>query len=172
MKKTYYLLLFVLLLSAAAKAQTNWVTNNLDDKMSVKFPVVPKKTTTNGIDVYTVRMNDSLAYSATMIDYNVLVHLDSAAIAPVKDKQQFADQLRMGMASKKTNYTFGAITIGKWNTYTAYNMSAIENTSKNTLWVQAILIGSKMYTLSCRVPANMVTKNNEVFFASPQLLKK
>jgi uncharacterized GH25 family protein len=33
MKKTWYLLLFVLMLSAAAKAQTNWVTKNLDEKI-------------------------------------------------------------------------------------------------------------------------------------------
>jgi len=172
MKKNLYLLLFVLILSAAAKAQTNWVTTKLDERISVKFPVEPQKTTNNGVDVYTARMSDSLGYSATVIDYNVIAHLDSAAIAPMKDMQQFADQIRIGLASKKVNYTFGAVTMGKWKGYTTYSMTAIENTNKNTLLVQMILIGSRMYSLSCRVPAGMVTKNNEVFFASVELLKK
>jgi hypothetical protein len=172
MKKTYYLLLFVLMLSAAAKAQTHWVTKNLDENLSVKFPAEPEKTTRNGVDIYTLREADSIGYSANVIDYNVMVHLDSAALAPVKDTRQFADQMKMGIASKKTNYTFGDVIIGKWNTYTTYNISASDKINKNTLLIRMILIGSKMYSLSCRVPANLVTKNNEVFLGSAEILKK
>ena len=173
MKKTYYLLLFVLMLSAATtKAQTGWITKKLDEKISVKFPSEPEKTTKNGVDIYTVRAKDSIGYSANVIDYNVIVHLDSAALAPVKDTQQFADQMKMGIASKKTNYTFGDIVIGKWNTYTTYNLSASDKVNKNTLLMRMVLIGSKMYSVSCRVPANLVTKNNEVFLGSVELSKK
>ncbi|MDB5287225.1 MAG: hypothetical protein JWR05_2174 [Mucilaginibacter sp.] len=172
MKKTYYLLLFALMLSAAAKAQTDWVTKNLDEKLSVKFPVEPEKVTKNGIDSYTVKGKDSVGYNAAVLDYKVVANLDSAALAPVKDTQQFADQIRMGIASKKTNYTFGDVVIGKWKTYTTYSISASDNINKNTLLMRMILIGSKMYSLSCRVPANMVTKNNEVFLGSVELMKK
>jgi hypothetical protein len=170
MKKTYYLLLFVLM-SASVKAQTGWITQNLDEKLSIKFPAQPQKTTKNGFVIYTLREPDSMAYSVAMLDYKVVLHLDSAALAPMKDNQQFADQLRAGIASNKTNYTFGDITIGKWNTYATYSMSASENINKNTLLIQMILIGSKMYSLSCRIPANMTTKNNEVFFGSFGILK-
>jgi hypothetical protein len=172
MKKNYYLLLFVLILSAAANAQTTWITKNLDEKISVKFPAEPLKDTKNGIDIYTLKQADSIAYSANMIDYNVVVHLDSAALAPMKDDQRFADQLLAGFASKKTNYTFGEITIGKWKTYTTYSFSGTENTTKATLTIQMILTGSKMYSLSCRVPANLVTKNKDSFLGSAELLKK
>lgn len=172
MKKTYHLLLFVLMLSTAAKAQTDWVTKNLDEKLSIKFPVEPKKVTKSGIDVYTSKGKDSVGYSATVIDYEVIAHLDSATLAPLKDSQEFADQMKFGMASTKTNYTFGEVTISKWKTYTTYHISASENTNKNTLLIQMILIGSKMYSLSCLVPANLVTKNNEVFFSSVEILKK
>lgn len=172
MKKTYYLLLFVLLLSAAAKAQTTWIAKKLDEKISVKFPTEPQKDTKNGIDVYTLREADSVAYSASVIDYKVVANLDSATLAPVKDTRQFADQWRMGLASKKTNYTFGDVTIGKWESHTTYSLSGSEKTTKNTLFIQAILIGSKMYYLSCRVPANMVTQKKETFLDSVELLKK
>jgi hypothetical protein len=37
--------------------------------------------------------------------------------------------------------------------------------------MKMILIGSKMYTLSCLVPANLATKNNQVFFDSAEVLK-
>jgi hypothetical protein len=172
MKKSYYLLLFILMLSAAAKAQTNWVTKDLDEKLSIKFPSEPQKVTKNGIYSYTLKGKDSVGYNAAVMDYKVVAHLDSATLAPMKDTQEFADQIRMGMASKKANYTFGDVTIGKWKTYTTYSISASENTNKNKLLIQIILIGSKMYSLSCLVPANLVTKNNEVFLGSVDVLKK
>lgn len=171
MKKLYYLPLFVLMLAASAKAQTNWVTKKLDEKLSVKFPVEPQVVKKNGFDSYLAKGNDSVKYSTTVMDYQVVVHLDSATLAPMKDTQIFADQLGKGIASKKPNYTFGGVTIGKWNTYTTYTMSASENTNKSTLLMRMILIGSKMYALSCLIPANLVTKNNEVFLGSTEILK-
>jgi len=166
MKKTWYLLLFTLMLSATTKAQTNWVTKNIDDKFSIKFPAEPVKTTKPTGDVYFYKAADSLAYSAAMLNMSVIAHLDSAALAPLKDNQQFADQVMAGMASSKKNYTFGKVTIGKWKTYTEYTISGSDNTNKNSLLMQMIIKGSKMYILSCRVPAGMDTKTNEVFFGS------
>jgi hypothetical protein len=171
MKKTYYLILFVLMLSATANAQTNWITKNIDEKLSIKFPAEPETVTRNGTNSYLVKGKDSIAYATTLVDFKVKTNLDSTALAPIKDKQEFADRMMAGMASKKTNYTFGAVTIGKWKTYTTYSIAGTENANKSTLWLKMILIGSKMYTLSCRVPANTVTKNNEVFFDSVEILK-
>ena len=171
MKKYCFVLLFVLTISAGANAQTAWVTTKIDNKISVKFPVEPQKINKPTGDVYVYKAPDSLTYSAAMLDMNIVAHLDSARIAQVKDMQQFADQMVRGVASAKKNYTFGEVTIGQWKTYTCYNFSAKENTNSNTLLMQMILIGSKIYTLSCRVPAGMVTKNNDVFFSSIELSK-
>jgi hypothetical protein len=172
MKKTYYLLLFVLLASFTVNAQTGWVTKNIDDKLSIKFPVEPKKATKNGFDSYVAKGNDSVAYSSTVLDLKVVANLDSATLAPVKDSQEFADQMKMGMVSTKTNYTIGDITIGKWKNYTTYSVSGTENATKSTLYIRMILIGSKMYTLSCMLPANLSTKNNETFFGSVDFVTK
>jgi hypothetical protein len=100
MKTTHYLLLVMLTLSAAAKAQTDWITKNVDEKLSVKFPAEPQTVTRNGIASYLAKGNDSVKYSTTIIDLNNIAHLDSAALVPVKDSQQFADQMMKGMASK------------------------------------------------------------------------
>lgn len=157
-------------LSVAAKAQTDWVTKKLDEKISVKFPSEPQKLTKNGNDTYFVKENDSLAFSAGMVDFKVLANLDSAALARLKDSQEFANQIIQGIASQKKNYTFGDVTIGKWKNFTSYNTSAYDNTNKNTLLVKILLIGSKMYTISCRIPAEMTTKKNEYFFSSIEML--
>ncbi|RWY50010.1 hypothetical protein [Mucilaginibacter gilvus] len=141
-----------------------WVTKNLDAKFSIKFPSEPEKSIRKGIEVYTLRAKDSVSYSAITIDFKLVANVDSADLAPMKDQQEFADQLGADLASAKKNYTFGSVTIGKWKTYTTYNMSGTENTNKNMLLIHMILVGSKLYSLSCRVPANMVTKASEGFF--------
>ncbi|RYY06964.1 MAG: hypothetical protein EOP43_04675 [Sphingobacteriaceae bacterium] len=55
MQKIYCLLLFVLTLSAAVKAQSGWVTKTLDEKLSVKFPAEPQKVTENGIEFIPIK---------------------------------------------------------------------------------------------------------------------
>ncbi len=107
MKKAFYLLLIVLSASATSKAQQGWVKQNLDLKIAVNFPKSPTKTTSNGIDIYTAKGPDSLGYIANMVDLKVIANLDSATLAPLKDTQEFADQLKTGMSSSMPTVTLG-----------------------------------------------------------------
>lgn len=170
MKKILLLLLLVLSV-VFTNAQTAWITKKLDGKISVKFPEEPTKTTKTASESYVFKGKDSIQYSATVLDYKILANLDSATLAPLKDSQQFADQMMAGMASQKPNYTFGEAKIGKWKTYTNYTFSGVDNTTKKQLSVQMILIGSKMYALTCLVPDKIVTKNDGLFLNSAELLK-
>ena len=171
MKKTYYLLLFVLFVSVAAKAQSGWVTQKMDDKFSVKFPSEPKLKTNNGINIYTYKGKDSIAYIANLVDFKVVANLDSATINAMKDSPMFIDQIKSGMVGSMPNFTLGDPVIGKWKAYTTYTIEGTGNTKKDKILIYMILIGTKMYTLSCLIPPNLATKNNEVFFNSVQLLK-
>ena len=171
MKKTFYLLLFVLLASVAAKAQTGWITKKLDDKLSIKFPSEPKLTNNNGLDIYTAKGKDSVGYIANVVDFKVVANLDSATLASMKDSPMFADQIKSGMSGSMPNFTLGDIAIGKWKTYTTYTIAGTGNTKKDKILIYMLLIGTKMYTLSCLIPPTLVTKNNEVFFGSTEILK-
>jgi hypothetical protein len=102
-KKTFYLLLLLVATLAATKptsAQTSWLTKKIDDRLSVKFPGEPQKTTKNGVDSYIFKGSDSISYSSAFIDFKVVAYADSAALAPIKDTQRFADQLKAGSRSK------------------------------------------------------------------------
>lgn len=171
MKKNYYLLLLVMVLSVAGKAQTDWVSIKLDEKIAVKFPYEPEKKVANGSVSYVSKTKDSVTYGAVVLDYNVIAHLDSATLALIKDTQQFADQTKAGIVSQKKNYIFGDITIGKWKTFTTYSMLGTNTTNKNKVSLKMILIGSKMYSLSCLVPDEPDAKNSAVFLDSVELLK-
>ena len=171
MQKTYYVLLFVLLLSAAAKAQTGWVTQKLDETVSVKFPTTPQKITKNGGDSYSVKGKDSIQYVAAVVDFAAATHTDANALAEMVDKPEFAEGLKQGFTEKKLNYSFGDMTVDKWKTYNIYNITGTENTNKSKLFTHMLFVGTKMYILSCMVPASLNTKLNEVFLSSADLLK-
>ena len=172
MKKAYFLLLFfatIVSSTSGVYAQTSWVTKKIDSKLSVKFPAEPTKTTKDGVEAYILKSSDSTSYSSALVDFNVLAKVDSATLAPIKDTKEFATQMREGVAAQKTNYSFSDINIGTWKNYTTYSITGLDTSKKKKLFIYMILIGSKMYTLSCLVPDGLVTKNNEVFFNSVSL---
>lgn len=169
--KKISLLLFILLQTAFAFSQSVWVIQKIDERLAVQFPDNPTKTTKKGSESYLSKGKDSGQYSAVVLDYKILANLDSATLSRIRNTQQFADQIRGGMAAQKTNYTFEVAKIGTWNTFTTYSFNAVEHTSKARLAVRMILIGSKMYALSCLLPDQLVTANEQRFFDSITLLQ-
>ncbi|RZL47606.1 MAG: hypothetical protein EOO93_24995 [Pedobacter sp.] len=160
-----------MLLSFKTKAQTDWVTKQIDEKISIKFPSKPEKTTKNSSDVFILREADSVAYSGGVIDLKNFGELDSTTLASMKDNQRFADQLVGGIASQKKNYKFGAVTIGNWETLTVYNVNAYDDANKNKLFVKMIIIGSKLYSFTCRIPDKLDIKKSDFFLNSIELSK-
>lgn len=171
MRKLFYLLLLTAIMPAAGMAQSTWITTKIDNRLSVKFPSTPEKTVIAAGEIYMTKENDSTQYSATVLDLNIIAKLDSAALAPLKENKEFANQLIKSIAAQKPKYTFGDLTIGKWKTFTTYYTSAIDKTNNATAFVQMIFIGSKLYSITFKLPENLVTKNKEVFFSSVELLK-
>ncbi len=171
MKKAFYFLFIALSISTAAIAQTSWVKLNLGPNFSVKLPGTPQKVSNGGIDVYIIKDKDSIGYIANIVDFQAVANLDSTTLASMKDMPEFADQLKMGLASSMQNFDLGDVTISKWNGFTTYYITGIGKQKKDRVLALMILIGSKMYTLSCIIPDKIVTKNNEVYFASAEWVK-
>ncbi len=171
MKKKYYLLLTILILSASVNAQVQWQKTMLDGKTSVKFPSAPEKKTANGTVNYVFKTNDSVTFTATVLDYQVIANMDSVGLAAIKDKQEFADQLRAGILAQRKDYVLGDIKVSNWKTHTVYQILGKKSNDNKKLFFKMIVIGSKMYGLSCLVPDQLVTNDSEVFFNSFELIK-
>lgn len=160
-----------MVLSVSANAQTQWNDTKLGDKISVKFPSTPGTKTANGSMNFVAKTKDSVTFTGFVLDYQIIARLDSTALAAVKDTQAFADQLRAGILAQRKDYTLGNIEVGKWQTYTAYQILGKKNNNNSKLYLKMIIIGSKMYGLSCLVPEQLATKDNEVFLNSLELTK-
>ncbi len=169
-KKSSALLLLIVFNSIMVRAQTNWIKQQLDNRVAVKFPVAPKMITQGGNIVYKGTDKDSVIYSASTIDFDVVAHLDSAKLAPMKDTQQFADGLKTGMSSSAKAYEFGDVIMGKWNGYSSYNITG-KNVAKHTkIFVLIILVGSKGYYLSSLVPDGLSPKCKDDYFSMVELV--
>lgn len=113
MRKKYFLLLLIMVLSTAMNAQTQWKDTKLDEKLLVKFPSTPDKKTANGSVSFVAKTKDSVTFTATVIDYQIIAKIDSAGLAALKDTQGFADQLKTGISAQRNDYALGDIEIGK-----------------------------------------------------------
>ncbi len=169
MKK--YFVVLILFLSIAANAQTQWIATKVDEKIAVKFPINPEKKTGNGTVTFKCKTKDSVSFTASVLDYQVIAKIDSIGLAAIKDTREFADQLKAGIVAQRKDYELGNIEIGKWKTYTTYQILGKKMNDGKKLSLKMIVIGSKMYGLSCLVPDQLVTKDKEIFFQSLEFLK-
>ena len=163
------LVFFITFIAMSAIAQTNGVKQQLDDRVSVKFPSTPKILTPGGNTTYAVMDKDSVTYTAMVIDFATVAHLDSAQLAPLKDTQEFADGLKNGIARTAKSFEFGDANIGKWKGYTSYDITGTNAAKKSKIYFQLVIIGSKAYSLACIVPDAVPTKRKDDFFATAEL---
>ncbi|RZK75949.1 MAG: hypothetical protein EOO92_15355 [Pedobacter sp.] len=166
MKKTISLLAFLILLVTAVSAQTSWVSQKIDDRFTLKFPVTPKLEKA----IYIAKGPDSTGYTLNIVDFNVVAKLDSAALAPIKDTEEFASQLKSGLIQSLPMLANSEIAIGKFKGYTSYTISGGNDEKKAKLYIQMILVGSKLYSMASAVQdatGEAGLKNKDVFFASP-----
>ena len=170
MKIKYLTLLLLFAVAITTNAQTKWQTTVLDSGVFVKFPSAPEKTTRLGSTSFVYKRADSVIFTAAVIDLKISANIDSARLAAIKEQQTFADQFKMGIAARYTNYEFGDIAIGKWKTYTMYQLAGEKNNGSN-LVLKMFFAGSKVYTLSCLVPDKINTVDRNIFLNSLEIIK-
>jgi len=167
MKKFLLLLLITSLsVTTVTKAQNAWINYKIDNRLSAKLPVEPKKVDENSV---MASDNDGATYVITIADFEKLAGLDSAKIAPMATTAEFAGSLKTGMLSKMPGYTLGDVKVGKWKGYTCYNVEGGNGELKVKTYTFMVIVGSKLYALSAVLPASLTFSGKDDFFASVAL---
>lgn len=166
MKKTFSLVIALLLTITIVKAQEGWVSHKADDRISVKFPNEPREEIAG---TYTAHDKDSLSYILTVVDFVAVANIDSTALAPMKETPEFAAQLKQGINASLPNVTLEDFKIGAWKGHTSYTTSGVNGTQKLKLYMFMVLVGNKLYSLTSVVPDSATTKGRDDFFASLEL---
>lgn len=168
-KKAFTLLFFIIFTAISVKAQTGWVKQQLDDRVAVKFPATPKMSVKASNTAYRDTDRNNLIYSAGVVDFMVVAHLDSASLAAMKDSQQFADGIKKGLTGTTKSYELGDVILGTWKDHTSYSITGTSAEKKTKIYMLIIIIGSKGYFFSTVVPDAASPKNKDDYFASIEL---
>lgn len=163
--------MLLLFLAFFTKAQNNWVKLNLDEKVYVNLPAMPEKKVGNGSISYTLKTKDSIVLSVAILDYKIIANLDSTRLATIKDNPDFANQLKQGLITQRPSYTFGNMMIGKWKTFSKFDINGVRKRDQGKLKMEMILIGSKLYGLSYILPDKFVSNIGDLFINSFDFIK-
>jgi hypothetical protein len=166
MKKIFLSLCFLVIIVCAARAQSDWISYKIDNKLSVKVPSTPTPA-----DEYSVIATgkDSLVCVITKIDMQRVAGLDSAALAGLAPTDDFVSGVKTGMQEKMQGFTLGDVKPGKWNNYYCYNVDGVNAATKVKSFTFMIIISNYLYSISVVLPDNKNTQPKDDFFASLKL---
>ncbi len=152
-----------------AYSQGTWVKQNLDARISVKFPKAPETQESGPAKIYTLTGSDSTRYTANFMDFESF-GMDSATLTNMATTDEFAEQFKTGFTGKIPGFEVSKMDIGKWKDYTAYTIEGAVEEKKLKMYIKCIFIGSKMYSMSCSTFPTSDVKNKDAFLDSFELL--
>ena len=168
MKKLFITFLTaVSFLSVTAVKAQEWVKQDIDEKVSVKFPQAP--TQTGPVWEYTT-IDSSSSYTANGFDLSQF-GLDSSTIASQAPTQMFLDQFKGGLAQQMPNVEISKADVTTWNNFPAYNIEGELKDKNQLIFINCVFIGTTCYSFSCAMKKDLPAANKETFFSSVELTK-
>ena len=157
-------LIFFFLITGFAQAQSQLVTDTLG-RLSAKFPSKPVSIPE---DILVTKGSDSVSY---VLSFTSLLQpgIDSATIESRTIMPEFYDDLKE-MLEDGLKLKLEKFELGMFNGFRSYKTHSDSN-NKEQVFIYAILIVDKMYTLMSIVPKGSSTKGKDLFFSSAMLVK-
>lgn len=153
MKKAFLLLFVIALSTKLTKAQTDWKSYKIDDKISIKLPIEPERKDEKNLSVVT---KDSSAYFITIIDMGV----DTAKASEIINKPDFAEGLKNAMLEKNPGFTVSEMKRGSWKNYHIFHAEGANTLSHLKVYFYMLSIGSRLYLMGDIVPDNKSIDTN------------
>ncbi|MFD0940989.1 hypothetical protein [Pedobacter boryungensis] len=165
MLKKSILLLFVVVSSIQVNAQKDWFKQKINDKVSVNFPIEPKKINEQS---YGVRDQDNVVYLVSVVDLLKTTGLSLEDFNAGVVKQTFADEFMEGLMPTMAKYTFKPAKIIAVKGNTAYSVFGRDDVNKNTLYMNIVFVDGIAYSITSILPdgkdfKNISTYLNEIY---------
>jgi hypothetical protein len=163
MKKMLLLIFTILFAGTIVQAQDSWVSQKIDNRVSIKFPSQP---TDDGAGSFVaVAPDSSVAYIFTLVDFAKIANLDSAGLAPIKATPEFAAQLKKGFKQSMPSVDLADLTIGTYKGFTSYSTSGFD-AKKKRYDMFMFIIGTNFYSLTTVTVYGALLESRDKFFAS------
>jgi hypothetical protein len=162
MLKRTTLLLFFALTSICVNAQNKWFMQKINDKVSVSFPLEPKKLTDNN---YGVRDKNDVAFLVSFVELLKVTQMTLEQFNASTITQEFADQFMEGLKPKLAKFTFGNHKIVKVKGNTTYQVSGRSEEMKTNIYMNIVFVDGTSYSLTSLVPDGKPTKEKDIFLS-------
>jgi hypothetical protein len=162
MLKTTTLVLFLVVASICANAQEKWFRQKISEKVSVNFPVEPKKINDN---TYAIKDKDSVVFALTYVDIIKLTGMDIETFNSGIATQAFADGFMNGLTPTMPQYTFAPVKITSIKDYTTYQITGRDDANKRTVFMNVVFVDGIAHSLTCFYFDGQNIKNKDKFLA-------
>jgi hypothetical protein len=165
MKKIFSLIIATVFAATFANAQSGWVNHQGDNRISVKFPSVPREIIEG---TFSAKDKDSTIYLFTIVDFVKTAGIDSTVVGPAEKTPEFATEMKTGYKQSLLDVNLDDFKIGTWRGFTLYTSSGIDS-QKRKFDLFILFIGNKMYGLQTIRPYNNSDDGRDLFFNSISL---
>jgi len=168
MLKKSTLVLFLALASFVSNAQQGWFKQKINAKVTVGFPLEPKKVNENS---YVVKDADENIYVLTSLDMLAVTKMSLEEFNSGIVTQQFADEFLSGLAPSMPAYTFKDIKITKIKDQVVYQIEGRDDKNQATIYFNIFFIDGFSYSVTCMHKDGKPTRTRDLFLTNIYISK-
>ncbi|TKC10595.1 hypothetical protein FA048_10470 [Pedobacter polaris] len=168
MLKKSILILFLSVLSVCVNAQEGWFKQKISEKVSVTFPLEPKKINEQN---YGIKDAEGVVYLVSFVD---LLKATGMPLNEFNEKikaQQFADDFMGGLTPTMPKFIFKAAKISTLKGYTAYQVIGRDEPNKSTIAMNIVFVDGIAYSITNIITDGKNTKNRDIFLTNISITK-
>ncbi len=164
--KTAFTLLGIIMSPLCLLAQQKWVLVEVDNRITVGFPLAPEKIDKN--NYMSVEADSSKVYALYILDLKDEFGADSAMIDQMKNKPDFASGLGQVALKSVKGLKMAEVKTGSRQGFTSYTTSGTD-IQGNMYELLMLIVGSKFYTFTEFHVSQLKDKKSEQFFSTIQI---
>jgi len=161
MLNKYFCLILLLGSFNLVKAQEDWFTQKLSEKISISFPKKPVKASQTS---YGVKDSTGVIFAATISDIAKAINFDKSTFDSVVVEQDFANDFLEGFKPSMPKYTFGNVKISTLIGEPTYQFEGRDAINKSTVYFVAVFIDGIGYNFTCILPDGKSVLDKNLFF--------
>jgi len=162
LKKTTLLLLLVI---GAVKlnAQSKWFKQQINENVSVSFPIQPKKVNETS---YAVKDSTGTIYVSSRVDLLPITQLDLTTLNAEIETQVFADEFVVGISGSFPKYKFENPKLIMVSGQRTYAVTARDEENKLSLYMNVCFLEGTSYSFTCILPDGKSIRNKDTFLST------
>ncbi len=155
--------LFLSFISTYVNAQEGWFKQKINEKVTVNFPIEPKKLNEQS---YGFKDNDGVVFVVSSVDLLKATGMALDDFNTQVKTQEFADEFMSGLTPTMSKFTFMSAKITTVKGSTAYYVTGRDETNKTTIYMNIVFVDGTGHSITSMVPDGKSTKNTDLFLTN------